>query len=144
MPNLFGGRQPARMVYGIARMLAQPIPTPVIDNANSLLLWITPTDINPAAPHSRHSECVSFLPSRRAIAGSTNENRKHTMEYTAKQLPPHSTPSVYNAEFVSGAPNTLRATAGGKYNHMQNKPHPVQIRTTQNCPLVARLPPLAP
>src|ERR1700682_329839 len=105
----------------MARMLAQAIPTPVIDRASSHLLWITATDINPAAPHSRHTECVSFLPSRRAIAGSTKENRKHTIEYTAKQLPPHSTPSVYSAEFVSGAPHTLRATRGGQYKHMQTR-----------------------
>src|SRR5579864_5398331 len=120
---------PARIVYGIARMLAQAIPTPAIDSQSSHLSWMIATENKPAAPHNRHSACNSLRPNTRTSGASANENRKHTTEYTAKQLPPHSTPSVYSGEFVLGAPNTLRATAGGKYSHMQNSPSHVQICT---------------
>ncbi len=61
--------------------------------------------------------------------GSTKENTKHTSEYIPKQMPAHSTPVEYKGEFVSAAAKTLRATATGKYSHMQNSPIQVQICT---------------
>jgi hypothetical protein len=47
-------------------------------------LWITATEINPAAPHNRQRLCVGLRPSVRAKTGSTNEQTKHTAEYMAK------------------------------------------------------------
>src|SRR5258708_31666915 len=95
-------------------VLAHAIPTPTMVNKSTYLLWITATDMRPIAPHSRQSVCVYLRPSRFAIPGNAKENTKHTAEYTAKQLPPHSTPAWYWGELVSLAPKTLCATAIGK------------------------------
>src|ERR1039458_3846914 len=80
-------------------------------------------------PQIRHTAWVALRPKLRASAGSINENPKHTSEYIPKQTPAHSTPAVYRGEFVSAALKTLRATATGKYSHMQNNPSQVQIWT---------------
>ena len=74
------------------RMLAQAMPTPVIDTRSAYLSWINATESRPAAPHRRHSVWVFRRPSFAASAGRKNENTKQTAEYIAKQSPPHSTP----------------------------------------------------
>ena len=50
------------------------------------------TESRPMAPMSRQRPWVSVRPSRRATAGSANENAKQTAEYMAKQLPPQAIP----------------------------------------------------
>src|SRR5258705_13667214 len=110
-------------------MLDQAIPTPTIEPSSAYLLWGMATDKRPRAPASKHRECAFFRPTARASAGSRGANAKHTTEYIAKQIPPHSTPAWYSGERSSGAPNTLRATATGKYSHMQKRPAQVQTCT---------------
>src|SRR3954447_22809584 len=95
-----------------------------------------PTERRPAAPHSRHKECVFLRPSLLASAGNTNEKAKQTAEYIAKQTPPHLTPAVYSGEAVLCAPNTLRAMATPKYSHMQNNPSHVINWTGASCFMV--------
>ena len=73
-------------------MLAQAMPTPVIESSSAYLSWITATERRPAAPQSRHRVWVLRRPSRAATAGRKKENTKQTAEYIAKQSPPHSTP----------------------------------------------------
>ena len=130
------GNDPARIAYGIERVLAQAIPTPTIEISSTYLSCTTPTESNPNPPHSRQKLCVTLRPNCRAKNGSTNENPKHTSEYIPKQIPAHSTPAVYSGDTVSGAPNTFRATATGKYSHMQNNPIHVQICTHASCRMV--------
>ncbi len=77
-------------------------------------VWITATDIRPAAPASRQSECVPLAPRILAIGGRKNAKMKQTSEYAPKQTPAHSTPFWYSGDVASGAPNTLVATAGAK------------------------------
>src|ERR1035437_9245264 len=67
---------------------------------------------------------------------SRNEKKNVTTEYIEKQSPPHSTPEEYNTDFSSTAPKTLRATATGKYNHMQNRPSQVKICAHASCFMV--------
>src|SRR5450432_958382 len=114
MPILLTGRQPARMTYGMARVLAHAIPTPVIDSSSSHLSWIIATESSPDAPHSKQSECVVLRPNRAASHGRISEKTKQTTEYIAKHRPAHSTPSVYMRDVSLSAPNTLCATATGK------------------------------
>src|ERR1035437_7421074 len=85
---------------------------------------------------------------------SRNEKKNVTTEYIEKQRPPHSTPEEYNTDFSSNAPKTLRATATGKYSHMQNRPSQVKICTHASCFIVegisaraemtSRVPPATP
>src|ERR1017187_9505275 len=91
MPTLFAGRHPDRTTYGMESVLAHAIPTPVMENNSSHLSWIIATESKPAAPHSKHSECVFLRPSHPANPGSANENRKQTAEYIPKHNPAHST-----------------------------------------------------
>jgi hypothetical protein len=56
-----------------------------MENSSSHLLWITATDISPAAPHNRQRLCVALRPSALANGGSANDHTKHTAEYIAKQ-----------------------------------------------------------
>src|SRR5579862_1503734 len=90
---------------------------------------MTTTESSPRPPQTRHKLCVTLRPYRSASPGNANENPKHTSEYIPKQRPAHSTPAAYKEEFVSGAPKTLRATATGKYSHMQNSASHVHICT---------------
>src|SRR5215510_5904838 len=72
-----------------------------------------------------------------AIFGKANATAKHTMEYTPKQIPPHSPPSAKRAELGSFAPNTCREVIKPKNIHMQNNPSQVNIWTTASCFIVA-------
>src|SRR3954468_15489245 len=126
MPVFPWGSEPERMAYGIEIVLAQAMPTPIIDSSRNHLSWTTETERSPSAPASRHVACVPRRPSRAAMVGSAHENANVTTEYIAKQSPAHSTPCVYRGDLSSGAPNTFLATAGAKYSHMQNRPSQVQ------------------
>src|ERR1035438_7334502 len=97
---------------------------------------MTATESNPRPPQIRLMLWVALRPYCRAKAGSRNENPKQTIEYIPKHTPTHSTPAEYSGELVSGAPKTLRATATGKYSHMQNNPNHVQIWTQASCRMV--------
>src|ERR1700683_100483 len=79
-PVRAGGREAASIAYGIDSVLAHAIPIPTIVSSSTYLSWITTTDINPSAPHTRQSEWVCLRPSFLAIGASTNENPKHTAE----------------------------------------------------------------
>src|SRR5947199_8358717 len=102
MPVFPFGSEPARIEYGIERMLAHATPTPAIETSSMYLSRMNATDKRPIAPIARHIACVSFRPKRFAIDGNANENPKHTAEYIAKQLPPHAMPASYS--FVPGSP----------------------------------------
>src|SRR5215469_8483081 len=93
-PVCSAGNEPASTEYGMASVLAQAIPTPVIDSSKRFLSWISATDINPSAPQNRHRLCTCLRPTSLASFGRKNENTKHTSEYIPKQMPPHSTPRV--------------------------------------------------
>src|SRR5579862_5273324 len=120
----------------MASVLAHAMPTPVIESSSRNLLWMMATESRPRPPQIRQRLCVPLRPNRRANAGRRNEKPKHTSEYIPKQTPPHSTPAEYIGELVSGAPNTFRATATGKYSHMQKSPSHVHICTQANCRIV--------
>src|SRR5262245_22088041 len=72
-----------------------------------------------------------------AIPGKANATARQTIEYTAKQIPPHSPPSAKRAELGSFAPNTCREVINPKNIHMQNRPSQVNIWTTASCFIVA-------
>src|ERR1700723_2525484 len=97
---------------------------------------MTTTESNPKPPQIRQRLWVVLRPNWRANDGKTKEKAKHTREYIPKQIPAHSTPAEYSGELVSAAPKTLRATATGKYSHMQNSPSQVQICTQASCRMV--------
>src|SRR5215510_12667607 len=78
-----------------------------------------------------------------AIFGKANATAKQTMEYTAKQIPPHSPPSAKRAELGSFAPNTCREVIKPKNIHMQNNPSQVNIWTIASCFIVAGISPIA-
>ena len=63
------------MAYGIASVLAHAIPTPAIESSSRHLLWITATEISPAAPHSRHRLCVALRP--KALRQARQRERQH-------------------------------------------------------------------
>src|SRR5215470_6266832 len=110
MPVFPGGRAPARMEYGIERMLAHATPTPTMDRSRTYLLLMTATESKPIAPTTRHRPWVSRRPSRLAAVGSAKEKTKQTAEYTAKQFPPHAMPCAY-AGVPGVPPKILWATA---------------------------------
>src|SRR5262249_42456587 len=113
MPVFPEGRAPARIEYGIARMLAQATPTPTMDRSRPYLLLMKATESKPIAPTARHRAWVSLRPSRAARPGSANEKTKQTAEYMAKQLPAPAKPCA-EAGVPGVPPNTLRATATPK------------------------------
>ena len=61
-PVFPSGSEPASMEYGMDRMLAQAMPTPVMERSRSTGVWITATESSPAAPASRQIECVPLRP----------------------------------------------------------------------------------
>src|SRR5262249_24438670 len=81
-------------------------------------------------PHTREMACTVLRLVAAATFGRANATAKHTMEYTAKQMPPPSPPSANRRELGSFAPNTWRAVIKPKNIHMQNRPSQVNIWTT--------------
>src|SRR5260370_1103973 len=76
MPVFPAGRAPARMAYGMARVLAQATPTPTMDRSSRYLSSMTATESRPMAPISRHKPWVRGRPTRPATAGSPNQNAR--------------------------------------------------------------------
>src|SRR5690349_11557581 len=92
-------------------ILAQAMPTPVMESSSQYLSGANPTKISPNAPMARQAAWVRVRPNRSASPGSTKEKAKQTAEYNPKQIFPQATPSAYNGESVPGAPKISRATA---------------------------------
>ena len=73
----FGNTSPNK-AYGIDKILAQAIPTPVIHPKSIYLFSTKATLINPIAPMSRQTACVFFLPNLLAIDGRIKANKNVT------------------------------------------------------------------
>src|SRR5258708_37923729 len=87
MPVFPAGRAPARMAYGIARVLAQATPTPTMGRSSRYLSSMTATETSPMAPISRQRPRVKRRPSRAATAGNADEKAEQTAEFLAKPFP---------------------------------------------------------
>ena len=114
MPVFPAGRAPARMEYGIERMLAQATPTPTIDRSSRYLLLMNATESRPSAPASRHSAWVSLRPSRSATAGSANEKAKQTRGVHREAVAAPGDALLVGRGARASPPKMLRATATPK------------------------------
>ena len=73
-PIFPAGIDPARMAYGMARILAHAIPIPTMDNISIFGLSMRKMDINPSPPAMSENACVRFLPNHTASDGSNKAN----------------------------------------------------------------------
>src|SRR5215213_6658098 len=79
-PIRSGGIEPARIAYGMARIDAHAMPTPIIEKYCPFGVSVTYIEIRPSPPMVRASACVDFLPSVFESQGSANAITKHTIE----------------------------------------------------------------
>ena len=87
MPILPAGMELDKITYGIARMLAQAMPTHTIEKIRNSLLGAKKTESKPMPPISNEKVCVRFLPSFAAMEGSNIAYTADTPLYTAKITP---------------------------------------------------------
>src|ERR1041384_1969545 len=84
---------------------------------------------SPTPPQIRANACTVFRLVADASFGNPNATTKQTIEYTAKQMPPHSLPSAKRVELASVAPKMCREVIKPKNIHKQRRPSQVNIGT---------------
>lgn len=124
-PSLSGGKAGVSIAYGIDNMLDQATPMHVMENNNPNFPATNGMLSIPRAPMARQRVCMSFGPVNLVALISTNENRKHTALYIAKQNPAQA-PDDSISTVPALAWKTLFAIAGEKYTHKQNIP--IQVK----------------
>ena len=77
-PTFLAGKEGASMAYGIERILAHAIPTPVIDKKSKFGLFIKLTEQRPSAPKIKQVAWVNRLPYWVEKNGNDKAKRKVT------------------------------------------------------------------
>src|ERR1041384_3117281 len=94
---------------------------------------------SPTPPQIRANACTVFRLVADASFGNPNATTKQTIEYTAKQMPPHSLPSAKRVELASVAPKMCREVIKQKTIHKEKRPSRVNIKKTASCSSVCGL-----